>query len=1704
MMTNSTLFLIWMLIIFFAEPSFGTVDPAHGKVSVTRSAEDMNPAALAVAPETMYNLAKFQTSSADSANSSTPVQYGNDGFVTQENRWVSDSSGPHWYEVELAVPMEIGSAHLYSGATSSAAIADFCLQYHDGSVWVDIAGTSIFGNTLPVLNLEFSAPVVAQQFRLYTTDGTARIKELALYAPTTDGSSVPFGTDLDLNIAKQRQFVCSSIGGANFPGLAIDGYVDDSSAWASTDTAGPHTFDVHFPQSELIRGVHLYSGFEGISGTQMEDFTVDYWDGSAWITFSGGSVTGNTEENLILWFDAAVAATKVRVQTTDSKQAVIRELVVFAENGRAAYPLWTDALDEAPPSQSFLDYEDSYYSLENRSTGLNLSSSTNGSFTTSAEPWFQVLLNIGTDTYRLRSKDRAACFEVALASTNEGAVIIEGEYASMPHQRWRLENSADGMYFQIINVWSGLVLGLDGTNVVQQASGAEFSKQWKINYKTHYPKKGQASFAHFNFMYESSWNYNWGYTGESDYDYGQYMPMQWGGMASSSAGILRQQPIWYSRANQTTVLGFNEPDKESPQSNIEEEIAAYQWPRFERMNLPLVGPCPAQHNGTWRKAYEAIAEEQGFRSEYMALHWYAGCNGGNPQNIIKVINSLYSTYGKPIWITEFAVKDWYATGSWSRNDNYNWLAEFLWRAEGITHLKKYSIFEWGVEDNNADPTVGDGPTMGLHNSNDKNDPGYEDLSECGLLLAGWDGDASVRNNKPYIIHNKGRFLRLMDDPNSNTVTYADVLNRDQMEQFILQTASSGKTYIVGLSSGRLLSYDGSNIGLADAGTTDTRVEWVLNEYQYGWYYIDHPSTGTRLRMTDANMIDAADDSTTGDNLRFRFIVPAMEFEIPDEAVGTVLVGYDFDASSSYPTAPTMLSPSVTASLLTSPMDVATVSSVGDTSGQDATGVGFGSTDMLGCLGIGVDDATTANFSDAVAGDDYITFTVAPGDDRYLKLSSLSFKATKKVATSVDEYAVTDRFGNLIGSAATITNVVGLTGTYDSIVVDLTRTALANITESTEFRIYAWGRGSSSTGGTLATIDKLVLRGTAGPILVGYDFDEGTPDATEIMSPHVTASALTSPMNISFPTTIGDNSGVDAEGLAFGSTGMLGCIGIGVNVAITTSFSEAVAGDDYLTFTVTPDAQVHLDLDAITFKASTTASTSVDEVAVTDASGNLIGSTTLISTLGQTTAYQGVRVDLSGSLFQSLTESTTFRIYAWGRGTTSTGSTLAMIDKVTLYGNVIFNATPSAAAQSVETAKDTPVAITLTGSDPEGGTLGYHVVFPPDNGTLNGTVPDLTYTPTVGYLGMDSFIFTVNDGQTTSTPSVVSILVGVATDVIAGYDFDDGTSNATRVVTVKDVNVTASNYGVGAGLVDLIDNSGNALAEALDAEGYLFGTANPFSYGGATTTFGFTDMNNADNLALAIANEDYMVFTLTPASSYQLDLTRFTFRTRVNSVNNSAERWALFSSVDGFMEGAQISVGQTTVEATYVNNGVNLSATAFQGLTNAVTFRLYIYGGNEPWSAATLFDKVVVHGGVNATFQTAYERWLSRYGLTGDDALMGADVENGGAGDGYDNLAEYALGMDPTISDAGSRDWIDFTSESGTNWFEYVHYRRTNYEEEGLSYLLIDSMNLIGSVATTNAQDQIFVGPAIDGYEPVTNRYKTDDPIKFITFEIRQD
>jgi hypothetical protein len=117
-------------------------------------------------------------------------------------------------------------------------------------------------------------------------------------------------------------------------------------------------------------------------------------------------------------------------------------------------------------------------------------------------------------------------------------------------------------------------------------------------------------------------------------------------------------------------------------------------------------------------------------------------------------------------------------------------------------------------------------------------------------------------------------------------------------------------------------------------------------------------------------------------------------------------------------------------------------------------------------------------------------------------------------------------------------------------------------------------------------------------------------------------------------------------------------------------------------------------------------------------------------------------------------------------------------------DVVENAPPVAAAQSVSTNEDTAKTITLSASDADGDDpLTFAIATGPTHGglgsigavTCNHLTPnvctaDVVYTPSANYHGPDSFTYTANDGQVDSAPGTVSITVNSVNDApVAGAD-----------------------------------------------------------------------------------------------------------------------------------------------------------------------------------------------------------------------------------------------------------------------------------------------------------------------------------------------
>ena len=103
---------------------------------------------------------------------------------------------------------------------------------------------------------------------------------------------------------------------------------------------------------------------------------------------------------------------------------------------------------------------------------------------------------------------------------------------------------------------------------------------------------------------------------------------------------------------------------------------------------------------------------------------------------------------------------------------------------------------------------------------------------------------------------------------------------------------------------------------------------------------------------------------------------------------------------------------------------------------------------------------------------------------------------------------------------------------------------------------------------------------------------------------------------------------------------------------------------------------------------------------------------------------------------------------------------AVYTNVTITVSAPTNRAPVPQNQSLATALNTAVSITLAAGDSNGDAVTF-IATTPAHGTLSGAAPNLVYTPTAGFTGFDSFTFTANDGQADSGPATVTVDVGAA-------------------------------------------------------------------------------------------------------------------------------------------------------------------------------------------------------------------------------------------------------------------------------------------------------------------------------------------------------
>jgi hypothetical protein len=497
----------------------------------------------------------------------------------------------------------------------------------------------------------------------------------------------------------------------------------------------------------------------------------------------------------------------------------------------------------------FDSFGDGFWTIANQGNGNVLVASPTGSgqevFTNGAtEQQFEVLYNIKNGTFRLRQHSTWNCLVPQNNSPKAGGAVTTLPailYAGTITQQWYVVDAGSG-YFRIFNAASNLVLQSDNgipAKVTLAPPSASLFQLWQFNLQAHYPKKGCAGYEGDYSQFSLNWAYNYDdHTGVSLPASVNFVPMIHDANWEPLSDVQSRSGGWRSQAPPACLLTYNEPDNTS-QANMTTSQVIGLWPQLQALGVPLVSPAMQNSYDSWAYNFFNLIATNNYRVDYTAVHFYV------PPNAFSLINNLhtvYTTWGRPVWLTEFSPVDWSNTQSWSEDDDYNFLAEFMWQSESEDWLKRYAIFPFSGT-NNASPWVNNGYRGNFFLAD------AATLSPYGELYATWDADLALHARIPYIVHNLGTSFRLTDTSASSRPSASTIYVRNVTTEWALLPApAANHWYIISLNDGRRLRNNGGTLDLAPVGTTNATVDWWFNGPDgSGYYYLDNLAVSQSIR-----------------------------------------------------------------------------------------------------------------------------------------------------------------------------------------------------------------------------------------------------------------------------------------------------------------------------------------------------------------------------------------------------------------------------------------------------------------------------------------------------------------------------------------------------------------------------------------------------------------------------------------------------------------------------------------------------------------------------------------------------------------------------------------------------------------------------------------------------------------------------------------
>ncbi|MEO0529789.1 MAG: glycosyl hydrolase [Planctomycetota bacterium] len=140
------------------------------------------------------------------------------------------------------------------------------------------------------------------------------------------------------------------------------------------------------------------------------------------------------------------------------------------------------------------------------------------------------------------------------------------------------------------------------------------------------------------------------------------------------------------------LLAFNEPDQHE-QANMQVRRGLELWPDLMEVGVPLVSPGCVHPDGVWMHGFMEEVERQSLRVDAVAVHSYMG---PSVSYFMRKMEAVHKAFGRPLWITEFAVGDWNAK---TRDENkhsperiHDFMRELLPELESSPFIHRYAWF----------------------------------------------------------------------------------------------------------------------------------------------------------------------------------------------------------------------------------------------------------------------------------------------------------------------------------------------------------------------------------------------------------------------------------------------------------------------------------------------------------------------------------------------------------------------------------------------------------------------------------------------------------------------------------------------------------------------------------------------------------------------------------------------------------------------------------------------------------------------------------------------------------------------------------------------------------------------------------------------------------------------------------------------------